>query len=59
MTIANLGIFFGPLIGVALGERIGFAPTLIVCGIASVIGSTSFWWSPVVHEADRLENTVV
>jgi predicted MFS family arabinose efflux permease len=59
MTIANLGIFIGPLIGVALGDRLGLAPALIICGLASVIGSTSFWWWPVYHETKRLGNIVV
>jgi len=59
MTIANLGIFFGPLIGVALGNRLGFTTALIICGLASVIGSSSFWWWPVYHESDLVGNTVV
>jgi predicted MFS family arabinose efflux permease len=59
MTVANLGIFAGPLIGVALADRVGLAPALIVCGAASVIGSTSFWWWPVTNETERVENIVV
>jgi MFS family permease len=50
MTFANLGTFIAPLIGVAIANVIGVAPTLLGCGIISIVGSTSFWWWPVQKE---------
>lgn len=47
MTIVNTGAFIGPLIGVALADVIGLGPMLIICGVLSILGSTSFWISPV------------
>jgi len=49
ITIMNIGAFIGPLISVAIADQIGLAPMLIVCGLLSVVGSTSFWWSPVIR----------
>lgn len=50
MTIMNTGGFVGPLIGVAIANSIGLGPTLVIAGLISVIGSTSFWWWPVVKD---------
>jgi predicted MFS family arabinose efflux permease len=50
MTIMNIGAFVGPLVGVAIANVIGLGPTLIIAGVLSVVGSTSFWWWPVVKE---------
>jgi len=50
ITLTNIGAFVGPLIGVAAANRFGFAPVLIVCGLLSVIGSSSFWWWPVTQD---------
>jgi MFS family permease len=47
MTGANLGLFVFPLLGVASANQFGLAPTLVACGILSVIGSFSFWLWPV------------
>jgi sugar phosphate permease len=47
MTIVNFGAFISPMIGVAIAAILGTGPTLVVCGILSVIGSTSFWFWPV------------
>lgn len=47
MTVANIGAFIFPLIGVAVSDQIGLVPTLICCGILSILGSSSFWWMPV------------
>jgi MFS family permease len=49
LTLLNVGAFVCPLIGVALANRFGFAPVLVGCGLASILGSTSFWWWPVGH----------
>ena len=49
MTLMNIGAFVCPLIGVELANRFGFAPMLVVCGLLSIAGSTSFWWWPVVR----------
>jgi MFS family permease len=48
MTAANIGAFICPLLGVAAAEVFGLAPTLIACGVLSILGSTSFWLWPVV-----------
>jgi MFS family permease len=48
ITIMNIGAFVSPLISVAIANWIGLAPMLIISGLLSVIGSTSFWWSPVL-----------
>jgi MFS family permease len=47
MTIANMGAFLGPLVGVALANLLGIAPIMISCGILCILGSTSFWFWPV------------
>ncbi len=48
MTIMNIGAFICPMIAIALSDIIGLAPTLVISGLLSVIGSTSFWWRPVL-----------
>jgi sugar phosphate permease len=50
MTIVNIGAFICPLIGVAVANQIGLAPALVVFGVLSILGSTSFWWRPVKLE---------
>jgi MFS family permease len=50
VTIMNIGAFVAPLISVAIADTIGLAPTLVVAGLLSMIGSTSFWWRPVVEK---------
>jgi predicted MFS family arabinose efflux permease len=47
MTLMNIGIFIFPMIGVTLGGRFGIGPTLIGCGLLSILGASSFWWRPV------------
>jgi MFS family permease len=47
MTTANIGAFICPLVGVALADYFGLAPTLIGCGILCILGSTSFWIWPI------------
>ncbi len=47
MSFVNTGAFIFPLVGVWVADRIGLAPTLVACGIFSILGSTSFWWRPV------------
>jgi MFS family permease len=48
MAFVNTGAFIFPLVGVWMADRIGLAPTLVACGIFSILGSTSFWWRPVL-----------
>lgn len=55
MTIANLGAFLCPLAGVALANQFGIAPTMIVCGILCILGSTSFWVWPVLKINNQQE----
>jgi MFS family permease len=52
MTIANVGIFIGPLVGVALANTFGIAPVLIGCGLLSITGSFSFWIWPVRNDEE-------
>ena len=51
MAFVNTGACIFPLVGVWLAARIGLAPTLIACGLFSILGSTSFWWRPVIRQA--------
>ena len=50
MAFVNIGIFIFPLLGVALADRFGLQPVLIGCGIFSILGSTSFWFRPVIAD---------
>ena len=50
ITITNFGAFICPLIGVAIANLIGSGPALIIFGILSILGSSSFWFSPVQKE---------
>ena len=50
ITITNFGAFICPLIGVAIANWIGSGPALIIFGALSIIGSSSFWFSPVQKE---------
>jgi len=52
MTIVNLGAFISPLIGVTIANSIGTGPTLVFCGLLSILGSTSFWIWPVLSRAN-------
>ncbi len=54
ITIVNMGAFVCPLIGVALADVIGSGPMLIICGVLSILGSTSFWISPVAGKENML-----
>ncbi len=49
ITLMNIGAFVSPLVAVAIADWIGLAPMLVISGLLSVIGSTSFWWSPVMR----------
>lgn len=51
MAFVNTGACIFPLVGVWLADRIGLAPTLVACGLFSILGSTSFWWRPVIRQA--------
>jgi MFS family permease len=50
ITVTNFGAFISPLIGVAIANVIGYGPALIIFGILSILGSSSFWFSPVQKE---------
>ena len=52
-TLLNIGAFVLPLVGVVLGEMVGFGPVLILCGVLSIAGSSSFWWLPVLGKTHR------
>ena len=55
ISLVNTGAFIGPLLGVVIADWLGIAPTLIICGVLSILGSTSFWWWPVVNERDEIK----
>ncbi|HEX7974962.1 MAG TPA: hypothetical protein VF498_11175 [Anaerolineales bacterium] len=38
----------------AIASRFGIIPTLIGCGLASILGGLSFWTWPVQRKAGRL-----
>jgi MFS family permease len=46
-TLVNIGAFVCPLIGVEVANLVGLAPTLIMFGVLSIVGASSFWWRPV------------
>ena len=50
ISVLNAGAFVAPLLGVAIANWVGIAPTLVVFGALSVLGATSFWWHPVVEK---------
>jgi Na+/melibiose symporter-like transporter len=52
MTIMNVGAFVMPMISIAISDKIGLAPMLIIAGVLSILGSTSFWWRPVIREEE-------
>ncbi len=47
LAVANVGAFVSPLIAVAIGERLGFGPVLIACGMLTCLASLTFWLWPV------------
>ena len=47
MTFMNLGIMIAPLISVALANRFGFGPVLVGCGVAAILGASTFTLWPV------------
>jgi MFS family permease len=49
-TLVNIGAFICPMIGVVVADWIGLAPALILFGILSIAGSTSFWWRRVLPD---------
>lgn len=62
VTIMNIGAFVSPLISIAIADTIGLAPMLVVAGVLSMIGSTSFWWRPVLekeHEQPQVVESAV
>ncbi len=50
ISLVNTGAFVGPLLGVVIADRLGISPTLVICGVLSILGSTSFWWRPVIDD---------
>jgi MFS family permease len=50
ITLMNIGAFVAPLISIAIANTIGLAPMLVVSGALSIVGSSSFWWSPVIRD---------
>lgn len=50
MTVMNIGAFISPMIAIAFADQIGLGPMMVVSGLISVIGSTAFWWNPVIKK---------
>jgi MFS family permease len=57
ISFVNVGAFICPLLGVALADRLGLAPTLIACGLCSIIGSHSFRFWPVWSRQRMMEES--
>jgi len=57
-TTTNIGAFIFPLVGVSLASIFGFGPTLIGCGLLSMLGAASFWFSPVITVPKTTGNLV-
>lgn len=53
MTVLNVGAFICPMIALVFADWIGLGPMLVISGLLSVIGSTSFWWQPVTQDAPK------
>lgn len=53
MTLMNAGIMVAPFIAVALADRFGFGPVLVGCGVAAILGATSFVIWPVGEMPER------
>ena len=47
ITVSNLGAFLMPLLGIALAERLGLGPTLVLGGALCLLGSSLFRWRPL------------
>ena len=47
ITVSNLGAFLMPLLGIALAERLGLGPTLVIGGALCLLGSSLFRWRPL------------
>jgi MFS family permease len=58
-TTTNIGAFIFPLVGVSMASIFGIGPTLIGCGLLSMLGATSFWFSPVITVPKTTENLAV
>jgi MFS family permease len=58
-TTTNVGAFIFPLVGVALANVFGIGPTLIGCGLLSLLGAVSFWLSPVITDPETTGSLVV
>jgi hypothetical protein len=49
-TLVNIGACICPFIGVEIANQFGVSNSLIVFGMLSILGSSSFWWRPVKAE---------
>lgn len=55
-TLISIAGFICPIIGVAIADYYGLRPTLIACGIISLIGSLSFHFWPVYPQQQKTTN---
>jgi MFS family permease len=49
MTVANIGAFIGPFLGIAMANAIGFAPRWLFVVFYRSLANTSFWIWPVSY----------
>ena len=56
-AVMNLGAFVCPLIGVALADRLGIVPTLLIGGALRCIGASLFYLFPVKEPGKRAQLT--
>ena len=54
-VVMNVGAFVCPLVGIALSDRIGIVPTLLIGGILRILGALLFYLFPVKGEKPRLQ----
>ncbi len=59
ISLLNAGAFVAPLIGVAIANRVGIAPTLVFFGAVSILGATSFWLNPVIENKPQDSSTAL
>jgi len=57
-ALMNVGAFAGPLVGVAIANRIGIVPTILVSTSLRIVGIVLFYMWPVQGERIRLSDVM-
>ncbi|NLD74517.1 MAG: MFS transporter [Chloroflexi bacterium] len=55
--IMNVGAFVGPLVGVAIADRVGITNTLLIGGVLRVLGALTFYLFPLKPSQPAPERT--